>query len=167
MRFVGLCPSLAKTVISGISEKALKQVSSRPLWSCVGACESCDARKSRPAWNDVELGVELVSTRSRLVVELPQLGVGRARGVFAALSEGRSGARLGVLRVDGGGGIRSESLLPLLCSVAGARCSSSAGSGVRSGVVGRGADILWVEEASFDVFLSDCGMFSLSSITSI
>lgn len=89
-----------------------------------------------------------------------------ARGVcpLAALREGFNGDRLGVcaLRVDGGGGIRSESALPLRASltlpVRACDIGGDSGKALRSGGV--------AGLAIFCVVVLFCGKFSLSSMQS-
>lgn len=140
-RLVGLWPSLAKTVISGISEKVLKHVSSMSALSSAGIIE---LRMSRPAWKAATF---CAGVRSN---EFPRLS---DFGVAAPLRLDFSGVFLGeveALRVDGGG-IRSESLLPLRCSLTVWACS--------------GVDGFLGEENTFDsvAVASSCGTFSLSS----
>lgn len=161
-RLVGLCPSFAHKVISGTSEKALKHVSSMVLDSCACVCE---ARRSRPACSeDVACEVVvIISTRSTEVDELPRLCSGR--GVLAALRDGfRGDLLLGVRRVEGGG-IKSESLLPLRFSVPGTGGHEPVPIAVpvclSSGVAG-----LCDDGTRLCVLRAGAGVFSLSSVQS-
>ena len=98
-RLVGLWPSFAKMVISGISENVLKHVSSMLVAS--GPC-MVDAWRSRPAWNSEGVRLGVGSARSyefpRVRVRGVVLSVLRfaCRGVFL-------GVLLGVLRAEGVG----------------------------------------------------------------
>ena len=92
---VGLCRSFANTVMSGISEKVLAQVSS--AYGCCSSGGIIALRISRPAWN-----ADAVSDGVRSY-ELPRL---KDCGVVAPLLFALSGDFLGepdTLRVDGGG----------------------------------------------------------------
>jgi hypothetical protein len=167
-RRVGLWPSFAKMVISGISENVLKQVSSMLVAS---GPNIVDARKSRPAWNSegVLLGVgsarsyELPRVRGRGVVLSPLRFA--CRGVFlGVLLVALLGVLLvGVLCAGGvGGGMRSESVLPLLFSMP---------------FSDRGGDLTDLTDPGVVIFLGEmlilfgvpwlCGSFSLSSKKSV
>ena len=153
---VGLWPSFANIVISGISENVLKQVSSMLVVS--GPC-IVDRRKSRPAWNSEGVLLGVGSARSK---ELPHVIV---RGVV--LSPLRTdfkgvflGVLLGVLRTEaGGGGIRSESALPLL--------SSMSLSGDLVDLTEPGVSTFFGEMLTLFAVVSSCGTFSLSSMKSV
>lgn len=146
-------------VISGISEKVLKHVSSTLVVS--GPC-IVDARKSRPAWNNE--GV-LAGVGSALSKDLPRVAV---RGVV--LSPFRSDCRgvflgvlLGVLRADGvGGGIISESALARLSSVLLSNIAGDLSDLTEPGVV-----IFLGERSSLVAVAGSCGRFSLSSMKSV
>jgi hypothetical protein len=158
-RLVGLWPSLAKMVISGISENVLKQVSSMLVAS--GPC-MVDARRSRPAWKSEGVLLGVGSARS---YELPRV---RARGVV--LSPFRRdcngvflGVLLGVLRAEGvDGGIMSESALPLLSSKLFSDLAGDLTDFTDTGVV-----IFLGEALNLFVVVSSCGSFSLSSMKSV
>ena len=92
---VGLCRSFANTVISGISENVLAQVSS--AYGCCSSGGIIALRISKPAWNADALSEGVRSS------ELPRL---RGCGVVAPLLFAFSGDFLGepdTFRVDGGG----------------------------------------------------------------
>lgn len=147
--------------MSGTSEKALKHVSSMPEFSST-CMYCCVVRTSK------------LSLEDRVVVRVNSdskeffRAVADARGVcpLAALREGFNGDRLGVwaLRVDGGGGIRSESALPLRAAFTlPARTrdiGGDSGKALRSGGVA-GLAIFCVV-----MLLLSCGRFSLSSMQS-
>lgn len=81
------------------------------------------------------------------------------RGVLAALRDGRRGVLFGVLRVDVGGGIKSESALSRRCCVLGDSTGVRVGFG--SGVAGAGVDVAFSGDGT--AFCRVAGMFSLSS----
>lgn len=158
---VGLWPSFAKRVISGTSEKALKQVSSTLVVS--GACR-VELRRSRPAWNceGVRLGVG--SPRSKDFIRVKACGV-----VFSPLLNDFEGVFLGVLRIEGGGGgMRSESALPLRSSLSLFTVDGGAGDledlidFIEPGVATFLGDALILV-----VVFSSSGTFSLSSMKSV
>jgi hypothetical protein len=154
-RLVGLWPSFAKIVISGISEKVLKQVSSTFVES--GPC-IIDARKSRPAWNNE--GV-LAGVGSVLSNDLPRVAV---RGVVCADCKGVFlGVLLGVLRAEGvGGGMISESALALLSSGPFSTIAGDLADLIEPGVV-----IFLGEKSSLVAVGCFWGTFSLSSMKSV
>ena len=139
-RLVGLWPSFAKMVISGISEKVLKHVSSTLLVS--GPC-IVDARRSRPAWNSEGVLAGVGSARSKDLRRVAVRGVALSplridwRGVFL-------GVLLGVLRAEGVGGcMTSESALPLLSSF-----PVSTGAGDLIDLTEPGVVIFWGDRSS-------------------
>jgi hypothetical protein len=155
-RLVGLWPSFAKMVISGISEKVLKHVSSTLVVS--GPC-IVDARRSRPAWNNEGVLAGVGSARSK---DLPRVTV---RGVVCADCKGVFlGVLLGVLRADGvGGGMIFESALPgLLGSVPFSTIAGDLTDLTEPGVV-----IFLGVKSSFVAVAGSCGAFSLSSMRSV
>jgi len=154
-RLVGLWPSFAKMVISGISEKVLKHVSSTLVVS--GPC-IVDARRSRPAWNNEGVLAGVGSARSK---DLPRVAV---RGVVCVDCKGVFlGVLLGVLRAEGvGGGMMSESALPLLGSVPFSTIAGDLTDLTEPGVV-----IFLGERSSLVAVGCSCGTFSLSSMKSV
>lgn len=137
-RFVGLWPSFAKTVMSGISEKALKHVSSTLFVSSGGIIA---LRMSRPAWNSDAF---CDGVRWKVVPRLRDLGVVAPLLLLLLLSDVFIGDA-DTLRVDGGG-MRLASLLLRLWLL---------DDRVRSGV-----DCFFGDSIPIS-----CGMFSLSSKT--
>ena len=155
-RLVGVWPSFAKMVISGISEKVLKHVSSTLVVS--GPC-IVDARRSRPAWNNEGVLAGVGSARSK---DLPRVAV---RGVVCVDCRGVFlGVLLGVLRAEGvGGGMLSESALAgLLGSV---HFSTIAGDLID--LTDPGVVIFLGERSSLVTVACSWGAFSLSSMTSV
>lgn len=152
-RLVGLWPSFANMVISGISEKVLKHVSSTLVVS--GPC-IVDARESRPAWNNEGVLAIVGSARSKSRVAV--------RGVVCVdCTVFLLGVLLGVLRAEGvGGGMIFESALPLLSSVP---FSSIAGDLID--LIEPGVVIFLGERSSFVTVACSCGTFSLSSMKSV
>jgi hypothetical protein len=142
-------------VISGISEKVLKHVSSTLVVS--GPC-IVDARKSRPAWNNEGVLAGVGSARSK---DLPRVAV---RGVECSdCTVFLLGVLLGVLRAEGvGGGMISESALPLLGSVPFSTIAGDLTDLIEPGVV-----IFLGERSSLVTVVGSCGTFSLSSMKSV
>jgi hypothetical protein len=154
-RLVGLWPSFANMVISGISEKVLKHVSSTLVVS--GPC-IVDARKSRPAWNSEGVLAGVGSARSK---DFPRVAV---RGVVCVdCTVFLLGVLLGVLRAEGvGGGMISESALPLLSSFPFSTIAGDLTDLIEPGVV-----IFLGERSSLVTVAGSCGKFSLSSMKSV
>jgi hypothetical protein len=146
---------VANMVISGISEKVLKHVSSTLVVS--GPC-IVDARRSRPAWNNEGVLAGVGSARSK---DLPRVAV---RGVVCADCRGVFlGVLLGVLRAEGvGGGMISESALPLLGSVP---FSTIAGDLID--LTDPGVVIFLGERSNLVTVACSWGAFSLSSMMSV
>lgn len=147
--------------MSGTSEKALKHVSSMPELSptCVVYCWCCCVvRDSKLPLEDL-LVVRVSSDSKESLRVLDGIAARGVCALLAALREAFNGDRLGVcaLRVDGGG-IRSESVLPLRASDIG----GDSGRALRSG------GVAGLNFCCFCIvlFSSLCGKFSLSSITS-
>lgn len=165
-RLVGLWPSFAKIVISGISENVLKQVSSMLVAS--GPC-IVDARRSSPAWKSEGFLLGVGSARSyelpRVIVRGVVLSPLRldCRGVFLGVLLVVLGVLLGVLCGGGvGGGMRSESVLALLSSMPFSDRAADLTDFTDPGVVMFLGEILIL----FAV-VSSCGTFSLSSMKSV
>lgn len=148
-RLVGDCPSFAKRVISGISEKVLKQVSSTFVVSWKAE------RASRAAWNCDGVRAGSGSARSD---DLPRL---LGRGVVPSRRD-RSGVFLGVLRIVGGGMRSASALLLRRSSLIPFRSCPFSCCGTGSGV----AAFLGVK-LIFVVVTCAVGIFSLSSMKSV